>query len=550
MRRSALSVWFAALALAQPGLAQLPVFDPPPENPTTPAKVVLGKILFWDEQLSSDDSTACGTCHQPAFGGSDPRSAAALHPGPDGLFGTADDSRGSFGLSHQNATGTFTPAGSFGHGRQVTRRVANPHIGASFHQQLFWDMRGSTTFVDPETGAVLIPLGGGIESQAAAPIVSSVEMATEGRTWQDVREKLQDATPLALATSLTSDVQAALQQNPTYPLLFQAAFGDPVISASRIAYAIAAYERTLVPDDTPWDRFMAGQTAAMTTIEQQGWLLFQSFGGCVACHWAPTFTDDLGHVLGLRPAVEDLGISLDIGVVGDVGSFKTPSLRNAGLRPRLFHNGQSPALGDPAQLTDPASTLNVYLQGGGVDMSNIDPFLQPLGSIGITTADMQAMQEFVRTGLTDARTAFRLPPFDHPDLRSTVVPPPRVFGQGRAGTIEPFLIDTVPSYPGNEDWKLGLVGGAGTTLGFLGIGLSSFEPNHSVFGIPIHVDVTLGLPVLLQGQGNGTGAATLRIPIPDAPWLTQVPFYFQMVAFDPQAPWGVAASKGTEIRIR
>ena len=125
-----------------------------------------------------------------------------------------------------------------------------------------------------------------------------------------------------------------------------------------------------------------------------------------------------------------------------------------------------------------------------------------------------------------------------------------MFGQGRAGTIEPFLIDTVPSYPGNEDWKLGLVGGAGTTLGFLGIGLSSFEPNHSVFGIPIHVDVTLGLPVLLQGQGNGTGAATLRIPIPDAPWLTQVPFYFQMVAFDPQAPWGVAASKGTEIRIR
>ena len=63
-----------ALLLAASLPAQVPIYVPA-ENPLTPEKVVLGKILFWDEQLSSDDSTACGTCHQPAFGGSDPRAA-------------------------------------------------------------------------------------------------------------------------------------------------------------------------------------------------------------------------------------------------------------------------------------------------------------------------------------------------------------------------------------------------------------------------------------------------------------------------------------------
>src|SRR5690606_12821291 len=60
----------------------------PAENPMTEEKRILGKILFWDEQLSSDGTTACGTCHRPAVGGIDPREA--LHPGPDGQPQTPD----------------------------------------------------------------------------------------------------------------------------------------------------------------------------------------------------------------------------------------------------------------------------------------------------------------------------------------------------------------------------------------------------------------------------------------------------------------------------
>ena len=82
--------WIAvALGLAWEMPAQLPPVPVPAENPITEEKRVLGKILFWEEQLSSDNTVACGTCHIMAFAGSDPR--PAINPGIDGTFGNADD---------------------------------------------------------------------------------------------------------------------------------------------------------------------------------------------------------------------------------------------------------------------------------------------------------------------------------------------------------------------------------------------------------------------------------------------------------------------------
>ncbi|MBM3962883.1 MAG: di-heme enzyme, partial [Planctomycetes bacterium] len=72
-----------AAALAPALAAQLPTPYVPPQNPQSPAKIVLGKVLFWDEQLSSDDTVACGTCHLPEFGGSDGRLVGGVHPGAD-----------------------------------------------------------------------------------------------------------------------------------------------------------------------------------------------------------------------------------------------------------------------------------------------------------------------------------------------------------------------------------------------------------------------------------------------------------------------------------
>ncbi len=246
------------ICLSQIALAQL-VTAPPtsPENPVTEEKRVLGKILFWDEQLSSDDTVACGTCHIPAAGGADPRLSA--HPGPDGLFGTDDDTIGSAGIVHRDISNDAVVDSVFGTDRQVTRRSSPTILMSMYAEDIFWDGRARSAFPDPLSPSdIVIASGGALESQAAVPILSNVEMASDGRTWADVTNKLAVVTPLARAVNIPADMVAALIQSPSYPELFADAFGDTDITPNRIGMAIATYERTLVPDDTPWDRFMAG----------------------------------------------------------------------------------------------------------------------------------------------------------------------------------------------------------------------------------------------------------------------------------------------------
>jgi cytochrome c peroxidase len=512
--------------------------------------VVLGKFLFWDEQLSSDDSMACGTCHLPEFGGTDGQLDDGLHPGPDLLFGTADDSRGSAGLVRQDPAGDFRPMPGFGLRRQATPRYAPTTMGAAYHADLFWDGRAEGVFLDPESGQILLPYEGALESQAVGPILNPVEMGHEGRTWQQVRQKLQQVVPLRLASNLTPDLQAALQQHGNYQALFAAAFGDPAITAARIAFALASYQRTLVPNDTPWDRYIAGQSGAMTPSEKAGWALFQGNGRCNACHWDPLFADDLFHNLGLRPVGEDIGRGLLTGLVDDMGAFKTPTLRNAGLRRRQFHNGSSGSLDDPNRFVDPNSVVNIYLNGGGIDRSNLDPFLVPLNQFGMTAADVDLILQFVRTALTDPRAAQRLPPFDHPDLRSMVQKPPRRFGPSLAGAHEPRLVDSVPSFPGNLQWKLGLGGGDGTTLGLVAWGFQSLEPAATVLGLPWQLQVAGWQSFVLQGAPGQIGHATWRLPLPNDPSLQLQPFYFQLFAVDALATGGIAASRGYEFYLR
>src|SRR4051812_31959769 len=70
-------------------LADLPPVPQPVENPITEPKRVLGKILFFEEQISSSNTVSCATCHVTARGGADPR--LARNPGPDGVLNTPDD---------------------------------------------------------------------------------------------------------------------------------------------------------------------------------------------------------------------------------------------------------------------------------------------------------------------------------------------------------------------------------------------------------------------------------------------------------------------------
>ena len=136
----------------------------PSSNPSTPAKVALGKALFFEEQLSSDNTMACATCHLPEAGGADPR-AGAREPGRDGILGTFDDNFGSPGMIAQDASGDYVHDAVFGVAEQATPRNAPTVFGAAFFSSLFWDQRAGSVFRDL-AGNLVLTENAALESQA------------------------------------------------------------------------------------------------------------------------------------------------------------------------------------------------------------------------------------------------------------------------------------------------------------------------------------------------------------------------------------------------
>jgi cytochrome c peroxidase len=381
----------------------LPSVPMPAENPTTEASRVLGKILFWDEQLSSGDTIACGTCHIPANGGADPR--VGRHPGTNA--GSIDDVMGSPGIVSLGEDGLPRKHPLFGFERQVTPRVSPSNFGSLWAPLLFWDGRAGGRLIDPESGQVAIATGGALENQALEALSNEAEMAKAGRTWRELATKLENIRPLALSTNLPADVTAALEGDKTYPMLFEAAFGDPEITAVRIAFALAGYQRTLVADMAPWDRFQAGDETAMSPDAIAGWQDFQALR-CDSCHVPPLFTNNEFFHIGIRRAEFDLGRKTITGEDGNAGDFKVPSLRNAGLRPRFMHTGEFRSL---------AATIQAYFD------SIPSPERDKIPGFGdykfnFTDANRANLAAFIEEGLTDPRVRDEAFPFDRPTLAS------------------------------------------------------------------------------------------------------------------------------------
>lgn len=529
-------------SLTPPGL---PVVQVPPMNPMTAEKAVLGKILFWDEQMSSDNTMACGTCHRPGSGGSDPRSA--VHPGYDGVTGSSDDVFGSPSIIRQSSSGDYLPDGTFGLGRQVTfRRPPSAVMSAFFPDGLFWDGRATGHFVDPVSGVTSIPVGGALESQSVGPPLDTAEMAHDNRDWNDITTKLASADPLSLASELPSDIVAALQgANGNYPALFHAAFGDPTITAERIAYSLATYQRTLVPDQTPMDAIRSGQASntLLTVQQEQGMQLFFGQGSCSLCHGGQRLTSREFANIGLRPWQEDPGRMAVTGAFEDRGKFKTPSLRNVGLRSRLMHNGQ---------FTTITEVIAFYARGGDFTDGQYDA----IPNIVLNSSEEQALVAFVSVAFEDPRVGAETGVFARPTLQSEANPTPgSTYGTPWSGSGNgvPEWIAVSPPQIGNGAFKVGVKTGLGGAFAFLGISHSMAPPGTSISGIPMnvnHLDPALVLVGLtLSGSGASQGYATFRAPIPHDPALVGLTVYGQWWVQDPIAPSGFATSQGLELTV-
>src|SRR5262247_10756 len=184
----------------------------PRKNPMTPAKIDLGRRLFFDPRLSADGRISCASCHDPKLAFTDGRATAS------GIAGR----RGA--------------------------RNSPTLLNAMFNTGQFWDGRAER-----------------LEDQAVQPLVNLLEMGNGSY----------------------DEVVKRLRAIPEYRAEFQSVF-DSEARIEFLGLALAAYERTLVSGDAPFDHFFAGDQNAIGEAAKRGFALFRSRARCSRCH---TFSD-------------------------------------------------------------------------------------------------------------------------------------------------------------------------------------------------------------------------------------------------------------------
>ena len=329
----------------------------PADNPQTPAKIALGKEIFFEDRLSGDGKISCDHCHGPNKG-------------------FTDQLPTSMGIDHQ-----------------LGQRNAPTILNALFNVTQFWDGRAAT-----------------LEDQAKQPVLNPIEMGV--KTSEDAVAKLKAGG---------------------YSDKFQQVFGHDV-NFEDMARALAAYERTQVAFDSPFDHFVAGDQKAISDSAKRGWSVYNGKGRCMSCHgWNPTqplFSDFKFHNIGVsahksdfvplaRKAlaiiaegasaqqIDQLAIQTDMSGLGrflvtkqphDIGGFRTMGLRNLLVTQPYFHDGSQQTLWDTIDHYNKGGVQNPYLDGGivplGLSEADEDDLIAFLATLTSPEYQQMAKEEY------------------------------------------------------------------------------------------------------------------------------------------------------------
>ena len=284
---------------------------------------------------------------------------------------------------------------SVGIKQQVGHRNAPTVLNALYNDTQFWDGRAHL-----------------LEDQAKLPITNPIEMG---------QPNLDAAV-------------AAVAKVPEYRDAFTKIFGRAP-TGEDLARALAAYERTQIAFDAPFDRYLAGDDKALDAAAKRGWAIFNGRGRCMSCHGMsgtqPTFSDNKFHNIGVSAhaqnfvelarkgiamvdsgdaqAVDRAALETDLSELGrflvtknfhDVGSFKTSTLRNVLVTGPYFHDGSQDTLWDVMDHYNKGGVQNPYLDGGiqrlGLGENEIDDVVAFLASLTSERYAAQGKKELAR----------------------------------------------------------------------------------------------------------------------------------------------------------
>lgn len=361
-----------------------------PRNPITAGKVRLGKLLFHETALATGavrrdgaGTYSCATCHA-AGAGFEAGLRQALGEGGIG-FGRAGEGRRP-DPSYREAEIDAQPIRTLSPLNGAWQRVAfwNGQFGAAGPNE---ETEDRWRIGSPQAVNRLGYLG--LEAQAIAALETH-RMA---------------GGPAAVAAAYDE-----------YSRLFEDAFGmlpDGDLEWREVAgLAIAAYERTLIANRAPFQRWLRGDRGALSDAEKRGALLFFGRAGCVACHRGPALGSDAFHALGMgdmEPIVGNLDLSDPVqfgrggftGLEQDNFQFKTPQLYNVSDRPALGHGATFRSVRDVIEYKNHAIPENRY-----VSEHRISSHFRPLR---LSEQDVRDLTSFLERGLRDPDLARYVP---------------------------------------------------------------------------------------------------------------------------------------------
>ncbi len=214
---------------------------------------------------------------------------------------------------------------------QTGARNAPTVINRLYGKSQFWDGRASS-----------------LEEQAKGPIINPVEMGMKDHA------------------TLVAKLKGIFGYNEWFKKVF-----SRELNIDDLVKSIAAFERTIVSDDSKYDSYLAGDEQALDASERHGFEVFKGKGRCLICHGGNNFTDESFHNLGvgMNKPNPDLGRYLQTKAERDKGAFKTPTLRDIGSTGPYMHDGSEKTLEDVVEFYDK----------GGVPNPNLDSSVRKLG---------------------------------------------------------------------------------------------------------------------------------------------------------------------------
>jgi len=354
-----------------------------PNNPITSEKVALGKALFHETALgivpnitASKETYSCASCHH---------AAAGFQAGVQQGIGEGGTGFGLIGEAR-------LPSASYAESDLDVQPIRTPTaMNGAFQELMLWNGQFGAT-------------GDNVGTEANWTVGSPKE--TNNLGYQGL--EIQAIAGMGVhRLDVDKDQLIAFGYKPLFDAAFPDLDEDDRYTKEMVGLAIAAYERTMLSNEAPFQKWLAGETEALSDIEKEGAIIFFGKANCVSCHTGPALNSMEFYAIGMNDLVGSGVYGVGVDAVADAGLGRGSFTRNAADMykfkvPQLYNLKDSPFYGHGGNFTDLRSVIEykntAVAQNADVPSGQL---AENFTSLDLTSSEVNALVEFLEKSLYD-----------------------------------------------------------------------------------------------------------------------------------------------------